>query len=483
MSDDQDTNHRIGEIPENEKAQTLDSPDNQGDMHNDPEASPVSRGGLEAGVKSWRVAHSLDTLLKQINQWAPGRSKVSDGSIGDAAHASRSSDHNPWIVDGGVGVVTARDFTHDPAHGCDCNKLSDLLRASSDPRIKYMIWNRRICSSEAKGGQPPWAWRPYTGANPHNHHMHVSVMSTKILYDSTNSWSLSSEVPAAPARAVSQSAPGTSDHDAAMADLHAATQALLSLTPLLHRLTALQDSGDPDVTARAAELLGRYDELSRADFASQRRPAASVPKPAAVKPSPPNPLPPFKSTSFAHLKDRYEALYAGMFIRPEWASQVEWHRKKLLQYKPRYDPVAYSTGVPWWFIGIVHALEGSFNFATHLHNGDPLSERTVRHPANRPEVWNPPNDWESSATDALILDNVAHQVDWSLARTLHRLEGYNGFSYYHHFINSPYLWSFSNQYVRGKFVADHVYDENAISKQCGAAVMLRALTAAGDIAI
>lgn len=248
-------------------------------------------------------------------------------------------------------------------------------------------------------------------------------------------------------------------------------------------MTALQDSGDPDITARAAELLCRYDELSREQLATQREPIATVPTPTAVKASPPHPLPPFQSTRFADLKDRYEALYAGMTIRPEWSSQVEWHRKKLLQYRPRYEPVALSTGVPWWFVGIVHALEGSFNFATHLHNGDPLSDRTVQHPAGRPQIWNPPNNWEASATDALIIENMAHQPDWSLARALHRFESYNGFSYYKHLINSPYLWSFSNQYTQGKFVADHVYDQNAIFKQCGAAVMLKALATTGDIVI
>ncbi|HEX8450271.1 MAG TPA: hypothetical protein VF652_11835, partial [Allosphingosinicella sp.] len=431
----------------------------------------------------WRVARSLETLLAQVNAWAPGRSKASDGAIGDAAHASRGSDHNPWIVDSGIGVVTARDFTHDPAHGCDGNKLSELLRASRDPRIKYIIWNRRICASEAKGGQPPWAWRPYSGANPHNHHMHLSVASTKALYDSTESWALSSAAPAAPEAPAAAAATGSGDHDSAMAELNSATQALLSLTPLLERLTALQDSADPAVAARAAELLARYNQLSRADIAPQPRPADPAAAAATVKPSPPHPLPPFKSTSFADLKDRYEALYAGMAVRPEWASQVEWHRQKLLQYRPRYASTSAATGVPWWFIGIVHALEGSFNFATHLHNGDPLSARTVRHPAGRPSVWDPPNDWESSAKDALIFDNVANQADWSLARALHRFEAYNGFSYYDRGINSPYLWSFSNQYSKGKFVADHVYDANAVSKQCGAAVMLKALVGAGDVTI
>lgn len=50
-------------------------------------------------------------------------------------------------------------------------------------------------------------------------------------------------------------------------------------------------------------------------------------------------------------------------------------------------------------------------------------------------------------------------------------------------INSPYLWSFSDQWTKGKFVADHKFDPNATSKQCGAAVMLRALVDAGDVRV
>ena len=108
------------------------------------------------------------------------------------------------------------------------------------------------------------------------------------------------------------------------------------------------------------------------------------------------------------------------------------------------------------------------------------SARTVNVPANRPPRWNPPNDWLSSAIDAITFEGFAGQSDWSIARTLYRFEGYNGFSYRTKGINSPYLWSFSTHYTRGKFVRDHVYDENAVSAQCGAAVMLKSLQLAGE---
>jgi hypothetical protein len=57
-------------------------------------------------------------------------------------------------------------------------------------------------------------------------------------------------------------------------------------------------------------------------------------------------------------------------------------------------------------------MEAGFQIDTHLHNGDPLTRRTVHVPNGQPVVWNPPNDWESSAKDALKA--LAKQQDWSL---------------------------------------------------------------------
>jgi lysozyme family protein len=58
---------------------------------------------------------------------------------------------------------------------------------------------------------------------------------------------------------------------------------------------------------------------------------------------------------------------------------------------------------------------------------------------------------------------------------LYLLEGYNGFGYRRRGVPTPYLWSFSNIYESGKFVLDGKFDPNAVSKQCGAALMLKAV--------
>ena len=135
-------------------------------------------------MRPWRVARSLDQLLAQVNAAHPGRDRRSDGAIGDDAHASSVSDHNP----DGLGVVHARDFTDDDlAPGMDANALAEQLRLGKDPRIKYVINTRRIFAGTA--GLEPWTWRQYRGADPHTSHAHISVLLNG--GDSGKAWDLS----------------------------------------------------------------------------------------------------------------------------------------------------------------------------------------------------------------------------------------------------------------------------------------------------
>lgn len=136
---------------------------------------------------TWRMARSLDVLLAEVNTSAPGRSKASDGGIGDAAHATRTSDHNPWVKVNGVGVVRARDVTHDPAGGLDAAALADHLAGllGKHPALGtggYVIFNGRIISTSRLDE----GWRPYTGLNAHRQHVHISVGLNG--FDNTTPW-------------------------------------------------------------------------------------------------------------------------------------------------------------------------------------------------------------------------------------------------------------------------------------------------------
>jgi lysozyme family protein len=178
-------------------------------------------------------------------------------------------------------------------------------------------------------------------------------------------------------------------------------------------------------------------------------------------------------------KDSYPKLFETCKVRPDRANQIEWYVNKITsaKYRTQYEKLEDDICVPWWVIGVLHALEATFNFDTHLHNGDPLTARTYHVPAGYPKTGSPPFTWAESAKDALDIKKWNNRTDWHLASTLYRIERFNGFrSREIYGINSPYLWSFSNHYTKGKFVADNVWDGNAVSNQCGAAVILRVLT-------
>lgn len=113
-------------------------------------------------------APACQRALDEASYLWPHRNKATDGICGDAAHQARQSDHNPDYR----GYAHAWDLTHDPAHGVDCGRLSEIVK--NDSRITYVIFNRRIWSRRFLR----WAWRYYSGVNPHTSHMHVSIKTT-----------------------------------------------------------------------------------------------------------------------------------------------------------------------------------------------------------------------------------------------------------------------------------------------------------------
>jgi len=181
------------------------------------------------------------------------------------------------------------------------------------------------------------------------------------------------------------------------------------------------------------------------------------------------------STQFADLRQEYQECFDRCSTRQEFAGNVAYYVKRLKQGQPNYQLVEREVGVPWVFVGIIHGMECGFNFAGHLHNGDRLTARTVNVPKGLPKDSAPPFTWLQSALDALRLKKLDRVTDWSVPHMLYLLEGYNGFGYRRRAMPSPYLWSFSNVYEKGKFVADGKFDPDAVSKQCGAALMLKAI--------
>lgn len=140
--------------------------------------------------QQWRVVGSLNVLNTQIRAYAPRAVPPATdvnawGSIADDAHSS-TSDHYPHYYStlGAIAVVCARDFPHAPTLGLDGGVVTEALRQSRDPRIGYLIFNRRIT-----GPNHGWAWQSYSGSDPHDTHFHVSSVHTAVA-DSTAAWTL-----------------------------------------------------------------------------------------------------------------------------------------------------------------------------------------------------------------------------------------------------------------------------------------------------
>ena len=149
---------------------------------------------------------------------------------------------------------------------------------------------------------------------------------------------------------------------------------------------------------------------------------------------------------------------------------------KAVANKSTYLDVVRKTGMPdiaWVFVAASHYREASQDFTRNLGQGDPLDKVTIRVPKGRgPFVG--PDAFVDAAVDALknCAPYAARETDWSIAGMLTLLERYNGTGYAVRGLASPYVWSGTNQYVRGKYVADGVFDPSVVDKQLGCAGLI-----------
>ena len=116
-----------------------------------------------------RLSKSVIQFREQADDSYPNRDRRSDGTIGDARHSTKKSDHNPCVR---TGFVRAFDLDASlDGKDATAHYLADQIRvnAKSDKRIAYVIFNKRIASKRTL-----WRWIKYRGTNPHTKHIHIS---------------------------------------------------------------------------------------------------------------------------------------------------------------------------------------------------------------------------------------------------------------------------------------------------------------------
>jgi lysozyme family protein len=179
------------------------------------------------------------------------------------------------------------------------------------------------------------------------------------------------------------------------------------------------------------------------------------------------------------LKSRNLARWNAMRINPGRLPEADRVVRRLIGNWTQYVMIGAATKVPPGVVACIHERECGGAIA-HLANGDSLRGRTVHVPRGIiPEPAQPPFGFSEAGVYAIgIVDHLNTWGDWTPGGALTALEKYNGLAYARMGLPSPYVWAGTDQYARGKYVADGKFDAGFVDQQLGCAVLLARLVAA-----
>jgi lysozyme family protein len=191
------------------------------------------------------------------------------------------------------------------------------------------------------------------------------------------------------------------------------------------------------------------------------------------------------SVNIATLKAQNAARWAAMHLHAERLPILDERAKALCASGPkaRFQAIEAATKVPWFVVAVIAEREAGGPpkcWPCQLAQGDPLVRVSLHEPAGRGPFYDHPDDvyprdaFYRGALDALIdcAPYASKWTDWSPGGALTLLEEYNGLGYASMGVPSAYVWSGSDRYVSGKYVADHVYRASAVDVQEGCAPLL-----------
>lgn len=137
---------------------------------------------------AWYLNRALSNFRSAVNAAYPNRDKESDGTIGDEAHQSGSSDHNP----DSDGSVDAWDMDVNLRSGNDAATIEHLKQVfQAHPSSRYWIHNDQIARRD-------YGWRresyAYAGPNRNRHTRHVHWNTRESYEDSTAPWNVEDDM-------------------------------------------------------------------------------------------------------------------------------------------------------------------------------------------------------------------------------------------------------------------------------------------------
>ena len=138
--------------------------------------------------RQWYLTPGGVSLAREVNELWPDKTPL-DGTVASKGHDERnpSSDHRPFPYTASPAVVRALDVGEKVED--DGIALAEMLRATRDPRISYVLHENRIFSSYARPNREAWEWGPLSIG--HEGHVHVSFTALSDTDDSP--WHLVSD--------------------------------------------------------------------------------------------------------------------------------------------------------------------------------------------------------------------------------------------------------------------------------------------------
>lgn len=145
-----------------------------------------------------------------------------------------------------------------------------------------------------------------------------------------------------------------------------------------------------------------------------------------------------------------------------------WNFKKIYTENYNlYEQISIETGVPPALIAALHYRESACDFGTYLHNGQPLGKPTTMVPKN----VNFDNFYDAAVA---ALETAQEEKDFHLSQdsditsmmTFAELYNGTGYTNYHN-MASPYVFSGTNVYEKGKYTSDGNFSSEVIDRQPG----------------
>jgi lysozyme family protein len=177
------------------------------------------------------------------------------------------------------------------------------------------------------------------------------------------------------------------------------------------------------------------------------------------------------------LAPEYATLLAAMRVDPDREHELAARAAVVLElahrHRDEWVDVTGKTSVPRLWGMASFERESSSDYSRSPAQGDPWDKVSV----DVPRGLGPYADWGAACVAAYAIDklNEVGAPNWIWTRACYEGGLFNGFGPRAHGRHTGYLWSWTNIYTGGKYVADGRWDPDVHDQQCGTVPMMTAL--------